>query len=74
MAQQAQIHSRCRDQACVLDVPQIAKLSVIPLCICYGPGPMELLFSIEQIAWPAVPAGTAAQLLALQYQFDATQW
>jgi hypothetical protein len=35
---------------------------------------MELLSSIEQIAWPAVPAGTAAQLLALQYQFDATQW
>ena len=35
---------------------------------------MELLSSIEQVAWPAVPVGAAAQLLALQYQFDATQW
>ena len=34
----------------------------------------ELRSSIEQVAWPAVPAGTAAQLLALQYQLDATQW
>ncbi len=34
----------------------------------------ELRSSIEQVAWPAVPAGTAAQLLALQYQFDETQW
>ena len=35
---------------------------------------MEPLSSIEQVAWPAVPTGTAAQLLALQYQFDVTQW
>jgi phenylacetate-CoA ligase len=37
-------------------------------------GAMEFVSSIEQNVWPAVPTGTAAQLLALQYQFDASQW
>jgi hypothetical protein len=54
MAQQAQIHSRCRDLSEVLDVPQIAK-PVVARRIRYGPGPRELLASIEQVAWPAVP-------------------
>ncbi len=34
----------------------------------------ELVASIEQVAWPAVSTGMAAQLLALQRQFDATQF
>ncbi len=34
----------------------------------------ELRSSIEQTTWPALLSGTAAQLLALQRQFDETQW
>jgi len=35
---------------------------------------MELRASFDQVAWPAVMAGFAAELMALQLQFDATQW
>src|SRR6516162_1787498 len=34
----------------------------------------ELHASVEQIAWPAVMTGMAAQLFALQRQFDETQF
>lgn len=40
--------------------------------------PAPLLWPVESrlpgVAWPAVPAPAAAQLLALQYQFEQTQW
>lgn len=35
---------------------------------------MELRSSFEQVAWPAVTTGFAAEVMALQRQFDATQW
>src|SRR5580704_1660251 len=35
---------------------------------------MDFLSSIKGVVWPAVMTGTAAQLLALQQQFDASQW
>lgn len=34
----------------------------------------EIRASVEQIAWPAVLTGMAAQLMALQRQFDETQY
>ena len=34
----------------------------------------EFRTSVEQIAWPAVMTGMAAQLFALQRQFDETQF
>lgn len=30
--------------------------------------------AISHIVWPAVPAGLGARLVAMQHQFDATQW
>ncbi|MGH7209914.1 MAG: phenylacetate--CoA ligase family protein [Acetobacteraceae bacterium] len=36
--------------------------------------PPQLRASVEQIAWPAVMTGMAAQLFALQRQFDETQF
>src|SRR3984885_3214667 len=35
---------------------------------------MDFLSSIKGVVWHAVMTGTAAQLLALQVQFDASQW
>jgi phenylacetate-CoA ligase len=37
-------------------------------------GGPELRSAIEPVVWPAVLRGEAAQLLALQGQFEATQW
>lgn len=34
----------------------------------------QLRSSIQPMAWPAVLSGTAAEIMALQHQFDATQW
>jgi len=35
---------------------------------------MQLRSSIDAMAWPAVVTGQAAELMALQRQFDASQW
>jgi phenylacetate-CoA ligase len=35
---------------------------------------MDFLSAIKGVVWPAVMTGTAARLLALQQQFDASQW
>lgn len=35
---------------------------------------MDLRSSFEPMAWPAVATGTAAELMALQRQLDASQW
>lgn len=38
------------------------------------PAAFKLRSSIEQVAWPVLQRGRAAELMSLQRQFDATQW